>query len=67
MSDGHKVGCSGKRQFAKFCQAARAAKHRNRTDGDAHLEAYHCKHCQGFHVGEARDYGHRDRRKEQTT
>ena len=56
MSDAHKVGCTGKRQFARFCQADKAAKRRRRLDGGAHVEAYHCRHCNGFHIGENRDY-----------
>ena len=64
MNDGHKVGCTGKRQFARFGQAARAAKRRRRMDGGAHVEAYHCRHCNAFHIGEARDYGKRRRREE---
>jgi hypothetical protein len=55
----HKPGCTGKKHFAKFGQAATVAKRRNRCDGGAHLEAYHCRFCNGFHVGEARSYGQR--------
>ena len=67
MNDGHKVGCTGKRQFARFGQAARAAKRRRRMDGGAHVEPYHCRHCNAFHIGEARDYGQRRRREEVPT
>jgi site-specific recombinase XerC len=63
--DVHLVGCTGKRAFARFCQAARAAKRRNRNDGGAHVEPYHCRHCHGFHIGEARDYGKRRRKEEE--
>jgi len=52
------AGCTGKKQFDKFSQADKAAKRRNRSD-NAHLEAYHCRHCGSFHVGEARSYGQR--------
>lgn len=64
MNDGHKIGCTGKRQFSRFGQAARAAKRRRRHDGGAHVEAYHCRHCNAFHIGEARDYGKRRRKEE---
>ena len=66
MTDGYKHGCTGKRQFAAFGQAARAAKRRNAKDGGAHLEAYHCRHCNSFHTGERRDYGQRRRKVEET-
>lgn len=49
-------GCTGKKAFARFTQAEEAAKRLNRRDGSAHVEAYHCKHCNGAHVGENRDY-----------
>lgn len=55
----HVVGCTGKKAFATFCQAKRAAKRMNRVHDDGHLEAYACRHCHRFHVGEARDYGRR--------
>jgi hypothetical protein len=51
------AGCTGKRSFARFDQASRAAKRRNRKDGGAHLDAYHCRKCNTFHVGESRTYG----------
>lgn len=59
MSTAHKVGCTGKRPFARFCQDDAAAKRRRRKDGGAHVEAYHCRHCDAFHVGEARGYKQR--------
>lgn len=64
MSQRHVNGCTGKREFARFDQAARSAKRRNRDTDAAHLEPYHCRHCNKFHVGEARDHGRRDARKE---
>lgn len=64
MNDGQKVGCTGKRQFARFGQAARAAKRRRRMDGGAHVEAYHCRHCNAFHIGENRNYRKPNRRTE---
>ncbi len=64
MRSGHVTGCSGKRKFERFTQAEHAAKRRNRKDGGAHLEAYHCTHCNRFHVGEARSHGRRNAKKE---
>jgi len=61
----HIAGCTGKRSFERFHQAAVAAKRRRRMDGGAHVEAYHCRHCNQFHVGEAMSHGQRDRRKDQ--
>jgi hypothetical protein len=54
-----KAGCTGKAVFIRFDQAERAATRRNRKDGGAHVEAYHCRHCHRFHVGENRQYGKR--------
>ena len=65
-ADGSITGCTGKKVFVRFLQAERAAKRRNRNDGGAHLEEYHCRHCNQFHVGEARAYGRRRARKEAT-
>lgn len=64
MSAVHKVGCTGKQHFERFTQAEKAAKRRNRMDGSAHLEAYHCVFCNGFHVGESRSYRRPNPRKE---
>lgn len=58
-----KAGCTGKRSFDRFSLADKAAKRRNREDGDAHVEAYHCRVCNQFHVGEDRSYGLRDARR----
>jgi hypothetical protein len=58
------AGCSGKKHFTRFTLANKAAARRNRRDGGAHLEAYHCRNCNGFHVGESRAYKQRDRRRE---
>jgi hypothetical protein len=62
----HKIGCTGKREFGTFCQAKRAAKRMNRAHEAGHLEAYACRHCHRFHVGEARDYGRRKPKSETT-
>jgi len=62
VTETHVVGCTGKSRFTRFGQAERAAVRRNRKDGGSHLEAYHCRHCHGFHVGEARDYRPRKRK-----
>lgn len=60
----HFAGCTGKKSFERFNQAENAARRRNRHDGDAHLEAYHCRHCNRFHIGENRSYKVKDKRKE---
>jgi hypothetical protein len=60
----HVVGCTGKKRFISFRTASRAAKRLRQRDDEAHTEAYHCRHCAGFHVGEARDHGKRDQRKD---
>lgn len=67
MTDQFVTGCTGKKVFVRFTHADRAAKRRNRSDAGAHLEAYHCQHCNRFHVGEARAHGRRKARKESTT
>ena len=59
----HKAGCTGKREFGTFTQAKRGAVRLNRRDQGAHVEAYHCKFCHRFHVGEARSYGRDDARR----
>lgn len=64
MSHAIKAGCTGKKQFVSFIDARRAAKRRNQNTDGARLEPYHCPRCGFCHVGEARDAGHRDRRKE---
>lgn len=45
-------GCYGKKQYVGFINAALVAKHINRKDDHAHVAAYHCRHCNHFHVGE---------------
>lgn len=64
MTETIRAGCTGKSAFDQFAQAAHAAKRRNRQSSDAHLEAYHCKHCNHYHVGESRTYGQRRPRAE---
>jgi hypothetical protein len=64
--EGHKVGCTGKKQFLTFPQASRSATRLNRRDQGAHVEAYHCRCCGccGYcHVGEARAHGRMDARR----
>lgn len=61
---GIKLGCTGKKHFNRFNKASTVAQRMNRRGNGAHVEAYHCRHCHGFHVGEADNYGHRDKRKE---
>lgn len=58
------TGCTGKKRFDSFGYASTAAKRRNRHDR-AHLEPYHCRHCNGFHVGESRRYKQSDKRQAQ--
>lgn len=50
------AGCSGKVVFQTFTKAASTAKRMRKTNRDCHVEAYHCLHCQKFHVGENRAY-----------
>src|SRR5262249_53391512 len=45
-------GCTGKVEFSTFAKAARAAQNLRRRSDDAHVAAYHCNHCNRFHVGE---------------
>ena len=63
--EGYKFGCTGKQEFATFAQAKRRARIINNRD-TGHLEAYHCTHCNRFHVGGNRNYGRRDRRKDRS-
>ena len=58
-----KAGCTGKRVFASFAQGKKAAERLRREHEEAHVEAYHCRVCNGVHVGENRDYGQRDARR----
>lgn len=58
-----KAGCTGKRTFLHFGQAKKAAVKLRREYDDAHVEAYHCEQCGGFHVGERREYGIKDARR----
>ena len=59
-----KTGCTGKKEFQTFCLASASAKRLNRRDGDTHVEAYHCRCCNRFHVGESRSYGVRHRKRD---
>ena len=60
----HFVGCSGKKRFATFDTAEFAAKRMRQKIDDACVAAYHCKHCGGAHIGEARDHGRRNPKKD---
>ena len=62
--DNFKSGCSGKVQFPTFTKAASTAKRMRKGNRDCHVEAYHCLHCQHFHVGENNNYGRRNPRKD---
>lgn len=59
-----KVGCTGKKPYASFIGADRAAKKLNRAQDAAHVAAYHCRYCASFHVGEARAHGRKDARRD---
>ena len=49
-------GCTGKRAFGKFCQARTAADRMRRQHEDGcKVEAYRCRHCGMFHVGQKFD------------
>lgn len=54
-------GCTGKVEFSTFAKAQRAARNLRRRQDDAMVAAYHCQHCNRFHVGED-DTGGRLRR-----
>lgn len=60
----HVTGCTGKKRFVRFGTADRAAKRMRQNDDEAHVEAYHCKHCNGVHIGESWDYGKRNPKKD---
>lgn len=47
----HKPGCTGKKPFGTMQAARRRAKIMRRKY-DKPLEAYHCRHCRAFHIGE---------------
>lgn len=48
----HAQGCTGKLRYAAFCDARNVARFIRRQDEAARVQAYHCRHCHGFHVGE---------------
>lgn len=58
------LGCTGKKQFPNYKLASTSAKRLRDRDRGAHVEPYHCTHCNRFHVGEARGHGRPDKRKE---
>jgi hypothetical protein len=46
------AGCTGKKQYARFTEAAKVASRVRRQDRCGHrLQPYHCRHCNAFHVG----------------
>jgi acetyl esterase/lipase len=61
----HIVGCTGKVRLTGFRQARQAAKRLRQKDNGAHVEAYACKACHGFHVGESRNYGKKSAKKDE--
>ena len=52
----HKNGCTGKASFTTFARADLRAKRMRQRKESAHVEAYHCRHCHRFHIGEAPRY-----------
>jgi len=57
------AGCTGKVGFISFTKAATVAKRMRKGNRECHVEAYHCQHCQHFHVGENRSYHTKTRKK----
>ena len=56
MIDDFKPGCTGKKAFTSHGQAAHRAKRmRQDHEGSCFVEAYHCRFCGQFHIGQARD------------
>jgi len=64
MTTLHIIGCTGKIRFQSFFIARTSARKLNQRSKGAHVEAYHCTHCNGFHVGENRDYRRKDKRRD---
>lgn len=58
------VGCTGKKRFVLFTTADKAAKRQRRRDDGEPCEAFHCSHCNGFHLGAARAHGKKNPKKE---
>jgi hypothetical protein len=52
-------GCTRKRYHATLKSAKRAAKRTGKAKGHGlnsqNLQAYHCRHCGGYHVGRRRN------------
>lgn len=44
-------GCFGKKVYASYWAAARAAKRLNRAYAGARANPYHCVFCKGYHCG----------------
>jgi hypothetical protein len=42
--------CDGKQRFDSYSFAARLAR-RSRRKGDTNRSVYHCRACNGFHIG----------------
>jgi hypothetical protein len=53
------VGCIGKKRYERFADAEFAAKRMRQNLDEAHLAAYHCRHCGGTHIGENKSHGRR--------
>jgi len=58
----YKHGCTGKTKFLTFSQASKRAKIMTKRS-ECGLDAYHCTHCNQFHVGASRSFKKRDTRK----
>lgn len=51
MTDDAAVSCEGKERFRSFKRAQKVAdRQAQRHEGERFI-AYHCRHCDGFHVG----------------
>lgn len=58
------TGCNGKKRYESFRAADYAARRLRQKVDESHVAAYHCRHCNGSHVGEARSHGKRNPRKD---
>lgn len=54
IADGEAAGCGGKRIYESFKVAETLAK-RQRRSRDCTVEAYRCRTCRHYHIGETKD------------
>lgn len=47
-----------------FAKANETAKRMRKSRRECHVEAYHCIHCQQYHVGENRSYHPKTRKQD---